>query len=204
MFSFSSRLRAVNFSSLFRPVCSLFSNSLLVFQAVSSSFPNFLVPFERFAPCSQLLYSFSSAMLLWLKFSSPFRAVCSLFTNSLDSFFERFAPVFSKSQVPFGRFAQCFQALTLSLVLKFCSLFQAVCSLFLIFQFLSLVLLFVHESSNPFSRGLLIVLSFSRPVSFGVLRVLKLSSLFRVVCSLFSTSLVSNPLILFRAVCSLF
>ena len=74
-------------------------------------------------------------------------------------------------------------------VLKFPSLFQAVCSgalISLVFlervapssshslQFLSLGLLFVHKSSGPFRAGLLLALKFC--------------SLFRTVCSLFSYS----------------
>ena len=62
----------LKFSSLFRAVCSLFSNS-----------PVF---FERLASCSETLESLSSISLLVLKFSRLFRAVRSLFSNSLVSF----------------------------------------------------------------------------------------------------------------------
>ena len=156
----SASLTVIKFSCLFRAACSLFSNALLSFgrfapsSQIQFSFERFalcspilpslssglrivlncLVSFERLAPCSQILYNRSSGLLLVLKFPSPFRPVCSLFSNFLRSS-ERFAPC---SQIPFSFFrAVCalFQILEslssgLLLVLKFSTLFQAVCSLF--------------------------------------------------------------------------
>ena len=83
----------VKIASPFRAVCSLFSNSSLFgalcclcqsFRAVCSSCSSSLVSFERFGPCSQIPQSVSSHLLLVLKYSSPFRLVCSLFSNSLS------------------------------------------------------------------------------------------------------------------------
>ena len=84
-------LLVLQFSSVFRAACS----------------PNSLVPFEQFLPalkfsslfravdpCSQILYSLSSGLLLVLKVSSPFRAVCALFSNFLVSFEWWFAPCY--------------------------------------------------------------------------------------------------------------
>ena len=170
----------LRFSSLFRAVCCLFSNSLLsssdllpvlkfpspsravyaLFSKTSSLFPAVrslfvcslfsisLVPFEQFAHCSQNVYFFSSGVLLVLEYSTLFRAVCCLFSNSLVPF-EQFAPCSPDSPVSFERFAPCSQILyslssellpvlkfprslssSLRLVLKFCSLFRALCSLF--------------------------------------------------------------------------
>ena len=67
----------LKFPSLCWAVCSLFSNSL--------------VPFERFDPCSQILYFLCSGLLFVLKFPSPLQAVCSFILQSVVSF-ERFAP----------------------------------------------------------------------------------------------------------------
>ena len=98
--SLSSGLRLVlKCSSLFRAVCSLFSNALVqfeqfapcsqipysLFRAVGSLFSKFS-PIFGFAPCFQIRYSLSSGLLPFSK--SP---VCALFSNSLVSF-ERFAP----------------------------------------------------------------------------------------------------------------
>ena len=87
--------------------------------------------------------SLSSGLVLVLKYCSPFRLVCTLFSNSLVSF-ERFAPCvlkfsncfwmglrpFLKLSSLFRLAAFCFQILQsfsggLLLVLKLCSLFRA-------------------------------------------------------------------------------
>ena len=84
-------LLVLKFSGLFRAVCSLFSNSPVLFQSfapcsfflsplVSLERSNYLVPFQRFAPCSRILQSLSSGSLLFLKCSSIFCLVCSLFS----------------------------------------------------------------------------------------------------------------------------
>ena len=77
----------------------VFSNTLVSFGRFAPKFSNSLVPFERFvsfsdplerfAPCSEILVSLSSGLLLALKVSTLFRAVCSLFLNFLVPF-ERF------------------------------------------------------------------------------------------------------------------
>ena len=85
--------------SLFRAVCSLFSNSLYIrVRAVCSLFSNSLVLFERFAPCSQVLSSLSLGLLQILESPSSdslrflsFRAVC-FFVSKFQVFFEQFAP----------------------------------------------------------------------------------------------------------------
>ena len=117
-----------------RAVCSLFSNSLvsvglssglfLVLEYSLVSFERFasflndsssLVSFAWFALCSQTRQSFSSG-LLFVKFFSPFRAVCSLLQilSSLSNALFLFLILWSG----------------LLLVLKFPSRFRAVCSLF--------------------------------------------------------------------------
>ena len=124
-----------------------------LFRAFGSVFSNALVPFEQFAPCSQIPWSLSSGRLLVLKFStiflglllvfnfstlfravcslshSAFRAVCALFSNSLVSF-ERFAPCspilysLSSGLLP----ALTFQILFVQVYALFSSLSRAVCS----------------------------------------------------------------------------
>ena len=128
-------------------------------------FSNSLVSFERFAPCSPILYSLSSSLLpVLLKFPSHFRAVCALFSNSLVSF-ERFAPcsqtLYSLSIGLLPRFEQFAPR-------KFSSLFRAACSFY----------------SLPSS--LLLVLTFLVPFE----QFAPCSQIERAVCSLFSDSLV--------------
>ena len=55
-------------------------------------------PSRARCPCSQILLSFSSNLLLFLQFPSSFRAACSLFSNSLVSF-ERVFSVFCPFRV---------------------------------------------------------------------------------------------------------
>ena len=93
--SLSLLLLVLKISSLLRAVCSLFSNSLVslkrfkqfapcvsLFREVCSSGSSSLVSFERFGPRSQIPQSLSSGLLLVLKYSSPFRLVSTLFSNS--------------------------------------------------------------------------------------------------------------------------
>ena len=113
---------ATCFSISLVAVCPFFFNTLVPFERfcfllLKNSFVLFL--FERFANCfqtlgslssgvpaSQILYSLSRGLLLFLKRSSPFRAVCSLFPKySALIRFERFAPCCSNFLVPFERFA---------------------------------------------------------------------------------------------------
>ena len=113
--SLSTSLRLVlKFSSLLRAACSLFcslfSNSLVPVAQLAYS----LVSLERFAPCSRNI-------------SRLCRVVCSLFSNSLVCF-EQFVPC---SQILLSLSS------SLRLVLKFSSLFRAVCS-FLVLQFSTL------------------------------------------------------------------
>ena len=61
--------------------------------------------FERFAPCSEIVCSLCSGLFLVLKFSSLFRALCSLFSNSRILF------EFSNSASFLERLARCFQIL---------------------------------------------------------------------------------------------
>ena len=61
--------------------------------------------FERFAPCSEIVCSLCSGLFLVLKFSSLFRALCSLFSNSRILF------EFSNSASFLERLARCFQTL---------------------------------------------------------------------------------------------
>ena len=106
----------LKFSILFRLVCCSFSISPTVF-ARFARFSRTLVRFawfalcsqnlERFAPLSEIPSSLSNGLLRVLKLSSRFRAVCSLFSNSLLSL-ERFA-LFSNSLVSFERFVPCSQ-----------------------------------------------------------------------------------------------
>ena len=104
---FRGQLLVPRIPSTFRAVCALFSSSL--------------VSFERFAPCSQILYSLSSGLL---PFSNSL--VGFFFLSSLRLPFERFAPcsqfatfflavchLFSNSLVPFERFAPCPQILNI-------------------------------------------------------------------------------------------
>ena len=69
-------------SSPFRAVCALFSNSAFSFER----FAPLISLSSGFAPCSHIPKSFSSDLLLVLKFSRLFRAVCPLFSKSLVSF----------------------------------------------------------------------------------------------------------------------
>ena len=110
------RLAALHvLSSLFRAVCSLFSNSLFCFERLAPVFSNSLAPFR--AVLFLILKFFSVPRVVCsLKFPSPL-AVCFFVSISLMSY-KRFAPVLSLSS---GSLL-CF---------KFRSLFQAVCSLFL-------------------------------------------------------------------------
>ena len=113
---FLGLLLVFNFSTLFRAVCSL---SHSAFRADCALFSNFLVSFERFAPCSPILYSLSSSLLpVLLKFPSPFPTVCALFSNSLVSF-ERSTPC-----------SQTLYSLSIGLppVLKFPKPFRTVCA----------------------------------------------------------------------------
>ena len=144
-------LLVLKFSSLFRAICSLFS---------ISSF------FERFAPCSQLLWFLSSGLPLVLKLSSLFRAVCSMF-----SFSSLFCAVnFSKS-------------LSRSLLPVFMQIL--VDSFFEQFTLFSQVL-------KSLSSGALRVFKFSSLTFSGLLLVLKLrGSSLGAVSSLFSKSPVS-------------
>ena len=177
-----SSLRLVlKFRSLFRAVGSLFSKSLLFFgfalcfqilYSLSSGLP----------PVRKIPYSLSSSLRLVLKFSSLFRAVCSLFSISLLSF-ERFAPC---SHIPQSRSSSLRLVVELYLVsverfapfvLKFPGLFRAVCTLFSN----SLV---SFERCAPCSQTLY-------SLSSGLLPILEFPSLFRAVCALFSHSLIS-------------
>ena len=131
-------------------------------------------PSRARCPCSQILLSFSSNLLLFLQFPSSFRAGFLRFLSLSSGLF-----FVSKSQISFERFAQfalCFQtnrfsskSLTLQFLSRFFGLFRvfssrfrAVCSF----------------CSNP-------------PVSFErfVACVLKISGPLRAVCYLFSRSL---------------
>ena len=132
-------------SSPFRAVCALLSNSLVLckrFASCSHSLVSFtrsisVVSFEWFALflklsslfravffCSQFSKSLSSGLLPVLKFSSFFRVVCSVFSNSLVSFawfalcsrnllvlFKRFAPCSQDPLVVFERLAPCSEIL---------------------------------------------------------------------------------------------
>ena len=146
----------------------------------------------------------SSRLLLVHKSSSLFRTVCffffradsPVFTNSLV-LFERFSPcrvvcsLSSSSLVFFEQFAPCSQFLVFSsdllLALNFYGFCRAVCLLFSNYRVF-------FERFAPCSHFLV---SFAQSISL---------SLFRVVCSLFSNSLVfssglltcgSNSLVLF-------
>ena len=121
-------------------------------------FKKSLVPCERLATCSQVLQLFASGFLVVLgplvcferfalKFSSVFRAVCSLCSQHFF-FSERFAPscqspsffrlvcsLFSSSRVSFERFASCFLISLISVggllpVLNCSGLWRAVCLFF--------------------------------------------------------------------------
>ena len=188
----SSRLRADCFCSQ-------------TISSISSGFPpvsHTPVPFERIAPV--------------LQHSSPFRAVCSCFLNTLVPF-QRFAPFcacLSNTLVPFERLAP---------LLKHSSFFRAVCSNTLVsLQSLSRGLLLYSNTLVPFERlpfravcpysqtlwslssGLPLLVPFERFAP-----VVKHSSPFRAVCSCFSHTLVpferfapcfsNSP---FRTVCS--
>ena len=155
-------LLALKFSSLFGAVCSLcsqvFSIGLLpyikffkfvpcslFFRVACSLFWKTLDLFERFAPGSEIALSFSSHLLLVLRFPVSFerfapcsqififyRAVCAFFSKSLVVF-ERFAPcsLSSNSLVSFRRFAPCSQFLYVAPLERlapccFTGLFQAV------------------------------------------------------------------------------
>ena len=121
-----------------------------------------LVPFERFAPCSPIPYSFFwSNSLLLLKVSSRSRAACSCLCRA-------FCSVFCPLR------AVCF------FVSKFSSLFRAACSLFSISMISFEILWSVSigfATLYLFSKSLLV---------FG--RFAQFFSLFRMVCSLFSKS----------------
>ena len=69
----------------------LFSNALVLFERFAPSSENLWSFSSRFAPCSQILYLHWGGLLLVLKLSSPFRAVCCLFSSS-PAFPERLAP----------------------------------------------------------------------------------------------------------------
>ena len=116
--SLTKLIFAQQFSTLFRAVCSLFSNSLVPFEQFAPYSQISLVHFERFAPCSPIRYSLSSGLLPVLEFPSHFRAPCSLFSNSLVSF-ERSTPC-----------SQTLYSLSIGLlpVLKFPNPFRAVCA----------------------------------------------------------------------------
>ena len=190
----------------FRAACYVFSNSL-----VFSSDLLLAVPFERFAPCSQILQSlwsglflvlkfskvcferfalcfqtrqsFSSGLLLVLKVVSP--CVCSLLANSLVSF-ERFVSFSSHLE----RFAPCSQipeslSSGLLLVLKGWLLVPKLLIPFRAVCSLSSKYLTTLER---FAHG---VFKLSSPFSSSLRHVLKFSSLFRAACPLFSNSLVS-------------
>ena len=145
---------------LFRAVCVFFRKLASFFRLVCSLFLVSVGSFEWFALCSQNLKSFSSGLLLVLKFSSHFRAA-GLFTNKTLVPFERFARCSQTLQVCFERFVP-------SSLGEVCSLFSTAFVFVQWFAFLFCPLRVVWSiASNPFSL------------------IPKFSSLFRVVCSFF-------------------
>ena len=112
-----------------------------------------LVPFEPFAPCSYILGLFLwGGFLLVLKFSSLFRAVCSLFSNSspfravgsrvfkLPNAFGAVCSLFLGSVVSFGLRAVFFQSALCapSGLLLFAQIFKSVfCNCLVSFEWLA-------------------------------------------------------------------
>ena len=105
------------------------SQSSRLIRVFCSLFRNSSICFERLAP----VLEFSNLFRVVLEFSNPFRAVCSLFSNS---------------QVSFDRFVLCSQIFVVS--------FERFA---LFFWSLSLGLLFVSQSCEAYSSGMLLVLS---------------------------------------------
>ena len=125
-------------SSPFRAVCPpLFSSGLLAACQVLSPLSTELLRvsqtleslFEQCASCFSNMPLSSGFLLLCLKYSSPFRAACSMFLTHSN-------PCFSNTVVFCDRGASCLSNTLLersvrSLFFRHCSLFRAVCSLFL-------------------------------------------------------------------------
>ena len=169
----------------------MFSNSLVSFErftpcsnilyALSSGLrPVYsLVHFEEFAPCSQIPKSLSSGLLLVLKFFAVFRG--QLLVPRIPSTFRAVCALFSSSLVSFERFAPCSQILysLSSGLLPFSN---------------SLVGFFFFEQFAPSFRAICPLFPIRYSLSSGLPPVLKFPSPFRAVCTLSSNSQHPSPL----------
>ena len=206
----------LKYSSRFPVVCSLFSNCLVVVEPSAPCSHTLAVSFAWFVACSGIVESASSILLLILKYSNLFRTINPLFSNS-PIFFERFAPfllflnfpsrllLVPDSLISFAWFALCSQHPPV-LFERFApaspilSLFGAVSSLSSNFltsleqiRLCSQIRSFERlapcsQIPESFSSGWLPA---PQSLSSGLPLVLKFSSLFRMVCPLFSNPLVS-------------